>query len=237
MRGLQVDEDHMPGSAWLRTTQEWGADRVPRPRDRYRRSTRSLSRAGVESNRPPRHARVIGQPPWSSTTRGNGRMASPCAFSPSIAGEVVTVTIELVGGYEIPDPEYNNPTIRALSEMTGLIAALDNDLHSFAKTVVMGETNQWNIIGVVAAQDGCSLEAAVDRAIPLRGRDHVSIPRIECTNRKLRPRYSPIRPRPRARHPRKHRLGIDRATVHGRHRCGSTGVRGIEQRSARDHGA
>ncbi len=86
------------------------------------------------------------------------------------AGEVVTVMTELVTGYEIPDSEYSHPTIRALSEMARLIAALDNDLHSFAKTVVMGEANRQNIIEVLAAQDGCSSGSAVSRAISLRDR-------------------------------------------------------------------
>jgi hypothetical protein len=53
------------------------------------------------------------------------------------AGEVVTVTCELVGGYSIPVDEYHSPAVQALTEMSRLLAALDNDFHSYAKTVAL----------------------------------------------------------------------------------------------------
>ncbi|MBF6137618.1 hypothetical protein IU501_32090 [Nocardia otitidiscaviarum] len=86
------------------------------------------------------------------------------------AGEVVTATTELVGGYEVPDAEHAHPRIRALSEMARLIAALDNDLHSYAKTAANRESDRQNIVGVVTAGRRCDLTAGVADAIALRDR-------------------------------------------------------------------
>jgi phomopsene synthease len=86
------------------------------------------------------------------------------------AGEVVTVTCELVGGYSVPADEYHSPTVHALSEMSRVLAALDNDFHSYAKTIVLQEKNQQNIIGIIASQDHCSIDTAITKAISLRDR-------------------------------------------------------------------
>jgi hypothetical protein len=86
------------------------------------------------------------------------------------AGEVVTVTCELVGGYSVPADECHSPVVQALTEMSRLLAALDNDFHSYAKTVVLQEKNQQNIISIIARQDHCSVHTAVTKAISLRDR-------------------------------------------------------------------
>ncbi|WP_280257240.1 terpene synthase family protein [Nocardia wallacei] len=86
------------------------------------------------------------------------------------AGEVVTATTELVGGYEVPDAEHSHPRIRALSEMARLIAALDNDLHSYAKTVADEEPGAPNIIDVIESRRRCGHDRAISDAIALRDR-------------------------------------------------------------------
>jgi hypothetical protein len=101
------------------------------------------------------------------------------------AGEVVTVTCELVGGYDVCAQDYHQPAVRALTEMSRLVAALDNDLHSYAKTVALQETNQQNIIGVIAAQDHCSVRTAVTRAISLRDRVMCRFLELSAQQRRL----------------------------------------------------
>lgn len=86
------------------------------------------------------------------------------------AGEVVTATAELVGGYEVPTSELELPRIRALGEMCRTLAALDNDLHSYPKTVALQEINQQNLVTVIATDRGCSVAEATVQAIALRDR-------------------------------------------------------------------
>ncbi|MET8797664.1 hypothetical protein ABZV91_14645 [Nocardia sp. NPDC004568] len=86
------------------------------------------------------------------------------------AGEIVTVTTELVNEYEPPAAELELPRVRALTEMTRLLAALDNDLHSHPKTVALNESNQYDLLTVIAARHGCGPDEAVTRAVRLRDR-------------------------------------------------------------------
>jgi phomopsene synthease len=101
------------------------------------------------------------------------------------AGEVVTVTCELVGGYSVPADEYHSPEVQALTEMSRLLAALDNDFQSYAKTVVLQEKNQQNIIGIIARQDHCSVRTAVTRAIALRDRIMCRFLELSSLSRRL----------------------------------------------------
>ncbi|MGW5383245.1 terpene synthase family protein [Nocardia sp. NPDC003963] len=86
------------------------------------------------------------------------------------AGEVVTATTELVNEYEPPAAELELPRVRALTEMARMLAALDNDLHSHRKTVALNESNQFDLLTVIAARDTCGLDEAVVRAVRLRDR-------------------------------------------------------------------
>jgi Terpene synthase family 2, C-terminal metal binding len=101
------------------------------------------------------------------------------------AGEVVTATCELVGGYSVPADEYHSPAVQALTEMSRLLAALDNDFHSYAKTVVLQEKNQQNIIGIIASQDHCSVHTAVTKAISLRDRIMCRFLELSAQSRRL----------------------------------------------------
>ncbi|MFJ8887779.1 family 2 encapsulin nanocompartment cargo protein terpene cyclase [Streptomyces sp. NPDC102402] len=69
------------------------------------------------------------------------------------------VLIDAVGGYEVPAPELADPTVRRTYLYAGMANVLLNDVYSMAKEDP-GDTNLPNLI---AAEDNCSLQEAVDR--------------------------------------------------------------------------
>ncbi|WP_442812568.1 family 2 encapsulin nanocompartment cargo protein terpene cyclase [Streptomyces sp. NBC_01210] len=69
------------------------------------------------------------------------------------------VLIDPVGGYELPAHEFADPTVRRTYLYAGMANVLLNDLYSMAKEDP-GDTNLPNLI---AAEDDCSLQEAVDR--------------------------------------------------------------------------
>lgn len=101
------------------------------------------------------------------------------------AGEVVTVTGELVCDYDMPADEYQSPAVRAVTEMARMIAALDNDLHSYLETMISNEVNQQNIISVIAEQQGCGTRAAIEQAIRLRDRIMCRFLALRATTRSV----------------------------------------------------
>jgi hypothetical protein len=86
---------------------------------------------------------------------------------PAVAGPIVVSLSDFANGYELPEETYQDPVIRALSEMTWLIGGIDNDLQSWPKEQRLEESGQ-NIIAVVAHHFGCSPEAALAKAVALR---------------------------------------------------------------------
>jgi hypothetical protein len=87
----------------------------------------------------------------------------------SAGGPPTIALLEIANGIEVPAREMDSPAVRALTEMTHLIASLDNDLHSFRKELAENETAQ-NIISVLCWHDGLGTAAAVDAATSLRDR-------------------------------------------------------------------
>ncbi|MFJ9060567.1 family 2 encapsulin nanocompartment cargo protein terpene cyclase [Streptomyces sp. NPDC102409] len=75
------------------------------------------------------------------------------AFYPCMA------LIDSVGGYEVPATELADPTVRRTYLYAGMANVLLNDVYSMAKEDP-GDTNLPNLI---AAEDNCSLQEAVDR--------------------------------------------------------------------------
>ncbi|WP_443059055.1 family 2 encapsulin nanocompartment cargo protein terpene cyclase [Streptomyces sp. NBC_00388] len=69
------------------------------------------------------------------------------------------VLIDPVGGYELPAHEFADPTVRRTYLYAGMANVLLNDVYSMAKEDP-GDTNLPNLI---AAEDNCSLQEAVDR--------------------------------------------------------------------------
>jgi hypothetical protein len=87
----------------------------------------------------------------------------------SAGGPPTLAMLEIANGTEIPAHEFDAPTIRALTEMTCLIAALDNDLHSYHKEC---DRQSWvqNIIDIVAHQERCARQDAMRQAVAVRDR-------------------------------------------------------------------
>ena len=87
----------------------------------------------------------------------------------SAAGEPVTSMIELANGPQIPADELEDPPVRACTEMSRMLASLDNDLHSYAKDIHRNEANQ-NVVSVIAAERHCSPQDAMVAAMAIRDR-------------------------------------------------------------------
>ncbi|MEV6715366.1 hypothetical protein AB0M48_25395 [Lentzea sp. NPDC051208] len=110
---------------------------------------------------------------WQTANRAQGRMPGLDEYtimrSNSAGGEPTLALLEIANGAEIPGAEMDSPPIRALTEMTILIASWDNDLHSHVKESREREAEQ-NIVNVLMHQYGVGESTAVDRARALRDR-------------------------------------------------------------------
>lgn len=87
----------------------------------------------------------------------------------SCGGEPTTAMIEMANGAEVPSREMDAPLVVALTESARLVAALDNDLVSFAKEVHPERPGQV-LVNVIARQYRCPTEQAWTRAAGLRDR-------------------------------------------------------------------
>ena len=91
----------------------------------------------------------------------------------TVGGTAFTVWLEALNGLEMPDKEWDSPSTRALTEIAGLIVAFDNDLYSYAKDLWFHRHRDvlpLNCISVLAADLGCSVPEAIDRAVRIRDR-------------------------------------------------------------------
>jgi hypothetical protein len=100
----------------------------------------------------------------------------------SAAGESVTSMIALVNDLDIPEKEMEHPAVRACTEMSRMLASLDNDLHSYAKDIHRNEIEQ-NIVNVIITEQYCHPQDAVVTAMAMRDR-------IMCRFLSLRDRIS-----------------------------------------------
>lgn len=102
----------------------------------------------------------------------------------SAGGEPTFALLEIANGWDVPGTELDSPAVRALTEMAILVAALDNDRHSFHKELAGGQSDQ-NIYTVLRGeQPGLTLADAVHQANSLRDR-------VFCRFRALRERVRP----------------------------------------------
>ena len=110
---------------------------------------------------------------WQVGNRCTGRMPDLAEYLAlrmgSSGGPPTIALLEVTTGVEVPARELDHPAVRALTEMTWLVAALDNDLHSHRKEVAETETDQ-NVVTVLVRQNGCSTEQALVEAVALRDR-------------------------------------------------------------------
>jgi hypothetical protein len=121
---------------------------------------------------------------WQIGNRAAGRMPTLQEYLTlrigSAGGPPTIELLEVANGIEVPPREMDSREVRALTEMTYLIASLDNDLHSYRKELAENETSQ-NIISVLHHHDGLGLAAALDAAVSLR--DRVMIRFLELRDR------------------------------------------------------
>ncbi|MYY09373.1 hypothetical protein GT204_10730 [Streptomyces sp. SID4919] len=76
---------------------------------------------------------------------------------------------EVTAGEEIPGAEFHSPAMRALQESSFLLMALDNDLLSYNRELLIDGT-RINIVMLLARLNDCPPERAVHQAVALRDR-------------------------------------------------------------------
>ncbi|MEV7434966.1 terpene synthase family protein [Streptomyces griseoviridis] len=76
---------------------------------------------------------------------------------------------EIAAGEEIPGAEFHSPAMRALQESSFLMMALDNDLLSYNRELLVDKTNL-NIVMVLGRLNNCPAEEALCQAVAVRDR-------------------------------------------------------------------
>jgi hypothetical protein len=107
---------------------------------------------------------------WQVGNRAAGRMPTLDDYLAmrlhSAGGEPTYALLEIANGLDVPAAEMDSPAVCALTEMAILVAALDNDRHSFAKEAGRGQTDQ-NVVTVLMAE-GFTPHQALHEAVALR---------------------------------------------------------------------
>jgi hypothetical protein len=110
---------------------------------------------------------------WQIGNRAAGKMPAMQEYLTmriaSAGGPPTIALLEVANGIEVQAREMDSPAVRALTDMTHLIASLDNDLYSFRTEIAENHTEQ-NVISVLCRHDGLSPAAALDTAMGLRDR-------------------------------------------------------------------
>ncbi|OXY94110.1 Camphene synthase [Streptomyces diastatochromogenes] len=73
------------------------------------------------------------------------------------------VLVDAVAGYEIPYGEFADPRVRRAFTMAGTASVIVNDLYSMGKE----DPTDFSLPRLIAREDGCSLEEAVDRTVEI----------------------------------------------------------------------
>ena len=74
--------------------------------------------------------------------------------------------IDVVGGYEVPAALFYEPRVRRAAMQAGTASVIVNDLHSVAKDAA-DEKPVCNLVLLIAADRGCSVDEATERAVDL----------------------------------------------------------------------
>ncbi|KAF4410809.1 MULTISPECIES: hypothetical protein [Streptomyces] len=110
---------------------------------------------------------------WQSGNAGRRVLPTPAEYIPGRISDVGTrfdaAFTEIANDIEVPGVSLYSAPVRALTELTGFIAACDNDLLSYAKENGPGAQGQ-NMVTVLAHHHRCPPEEAVTRAVALRDR-------------------------------------------------------------------
>ncbi|GAA1305019.1 terpene synthase family protein [Saccharothrix xinjiangensis] len=148
--------------------------------DRYARAVQDIVRSMYELRTPTQarrfadaHRGWLFAVAWQVANRARGHMPDlddytamrlhTCGGGPTIA------LLEIANGPEVPGAEMDSPAVRALTEMAILIAAWDNDLHSYDKEFREDNTDQ-NLANVLAHHRRLHPDEAVAEAVRLRDR-------------------------------------------------------------------
>ncbi|MET9970638.1 family 2 encapsulin nanocompartment cargo protein terpene cyclase [Streptomyces sp. NPDC006356] len=73
------------------------------------------------------------------------------------------VLIDAVAGYELPYGEFADPRVRRAFTLAGTASVIVNDLYSMGKE----DPTDFSLPRLIVAEDGCSLEEAVDRTVDI----------------------------------------------------------------------
>ncbi|MGW0827735.1 family 2 encapsulin nanocompartment cargo protein terpene cyclase [Streptomyces sp. NPDC002845] len=73
------------------------------------------------------------------------------------------VLVDAVAGYELPQGEFADPRVRRAFTMAGSASVIVNDLYSMGKE----SPTDFSLPRLIAAEDSCSLEEAVDRTVEI----------------------------------------------------------------------
>ena len=84
-----------------------------------------------------------------------------------VAGATITGLYEIVHGYRLKDEELAAPRVRALTEMSWLLSAWDNDLYSWPKELHTG-VRENNLVALLAGQRGWEWGRAMSEAVHMR---------------------------------------------------------------------
>jgi 2-methylisoborneol synthase len=77
------------------------------------------------------------------------------------------VLTDTVGGYEVPAHEYFDPRVRRVFTTAGVASVLVNDLYSLRKEEQVDAGFDFSLPTVLMAEEGCTLQQAVDRTAAL----------------------------------------------------------------------
>ncbi|MFD7920931.1 hypothetical protein ACFV3R_17115 [Streptomyces sp. NPDC059740] len=87
----------------------------------------------------------------------------------STGAKPVTAVLDFLHGRELSEHQYNDPAVRALTELTFFIGALDNDLQAPGREG-RHEQHGVDILSVLLHEDGGSTADAVHKTVALRDR-------------------------------------------------------------------
>ncbi|MEU6251483.1 family 2 encapsulin nanocompartment cargo protein terpene cyclase [Streptomyces sp. NPDC047043] len=73
------------------------------------------------------------------------------------------VLVDAIAGYEVPQGEFADPRVRRAFTLAGSATVIVNDLYSMGKE----NPTDFSLPRLIAAEDGCSLEEAVDRTVDI----------------------------------------------------------------------
>lgn len=110
---------------------------------------------------------------WKQTSQKMRRLPSLADYvtlrTPDGGVQLYLTLADVIGGYRLTDDDLAHPQIRALSEMALTLIAWDNDLFSHYKESLT-EDPCINLVNVIAAERGCTLQEGVSEAMKMRDR-------------------------------------------------------------------